>query len=538
MQGHAGLSMNRRMLLFPIAFWAISTSAGVRGDERTPSREIRLLEQAVQNAIKEAEPAVACILVSRSDVYKKLFQDEPPADEPGKLGGLDSSRFLPPPPPENRRGRFGNVIMSPPDSGVKKYDLADPGYVPEAYGSGVVIDGQQLLVLTNYHVLRGAAKVYVRLAGGKGSYADIHAADPRSDLAVLRLLDGRIGPLKAIRFGDGDAVRKGQFVVALANVFSAGFRDGSPGASWGIVSNVRRRIAASPDKTDERFALHALGILLQVDARLNAGCSGGALLNLKGEMIGLTTAQAALTGSETPGGFAIPMDGSVKRIIGRLREGLEVEYGFLGVQHDNSRPGPGVGVYNISSGSPAFLAGLHEHDRILAVNDVPLHDFDDLVLTVGLQMAGTKARIKRLQLGSKEPDEITAQLAKSYVPGKIIASRKPPAIRGIRVDYSSVLLMRNPFPGGLRFGQTLIPEGVFVFEVQPKSPAAEARLQINDVITHVAGQKVRTPAEFYREAAKVGPTVPLELTLTNAEWHRAATTSTIKIPGAKPPATP
>src|SRR5207253_4289771 len=123
-------------------------------------------------------------------------------------------------------------------------------------------------------------------------------------LAVLRLNE-RIPPLKPLSFGDGDAVKKGQFAVALANPFAAGFRDGSPSASWGIVSNLRRRLVKLPGENDRRrLCLHHFATLIMTDAKINVGCSGGALVNLKGEMIGLTTAQASLLGVETPGGYA------------------------------------------------------------------------------------------------------------------------------------------------------------------------------------------------------------------------------------------
>src|SRR5437868_10417166 len=109
--------------------------------------------------------------------------------------------------------------------------------MPRSIGSGVVIDTDGL-VLTNYHVVQEATKIFVRLPGGKGSYADIHAADPRSDLAVLRL-QSPVGRLRAIKLGDGGKAKRGQLVLSLANPFAAGFRDGSPSASWGIVSNIR-----------------------------------------------------------------------------------------------------------------------------------------------------------------------------------------------------------------------------------------------------------------------------------------------------------
>src|SRR5262249_40579043 len=146
-------------------------------------------------AIQEAEPAIACILVSRSDVYEKFFGQKPPADNPGKLGGFDLSTYRGPVPqpqrPFGRQGRMNGPQRTPEDE-ARRYDLADRGNVPEAYGSGVVVDAAKRLILTNYHVIHDATKIYVRLPGERGSYADIHAADPRSDLAVLRLIDDKI----------------------------------------------------------------------------------------------------------------------------------------------------------------------------------------------------------------------------------------------------------------------------------------------------------------------------------------------------------
>src|SRR5262249_55558667 len=155
-----------------------------------------------------------------------------------------------------------------------------------------------------------------------------------------------------------------------------GFRDGSPSASWGIVSNLQRRAASDPDEDKQTFPLHVHPILLQTDARLNLGCSGGALLNLRGELIGLTTARAAITGSETAGGFALPLDMNMQRIIGRLRKGQEVEYGFLGVSGDGlvGRE-EGLIINEVTSGSPAAKAELNPGEIILSINGIRVHEF-------------------------------------------------------------------------------------------------------------------------------------------------------------------
>src|SRR6202011_3306869 len=110
--------------------------------------------------------------------------------------------------------------------------------------------------------------------------------------------------------------------------------------SWGIVSNLRHRAPATPllNEIDRaKITLHQYGALLQTDARLSVGCSGGALINLQGELVGLTTTLAALTGGDTTGGFAVPMDAGIRRIVRVLEKGEEVEYGFLGVRFDPQR---------------------------------------------------------------------------------------------------------------------------------------------------------------------------------------------------------
>jgi S1-C subfamily serine protease len=503
--------MNRRTCLALTVL--LLPAAVLRGDDRPASA--LALEQAVQAVIQQAEPAIACILVSRSDQYRIRFHDSPPPDNPGQLGGFD----LPGP-----RGRNE-------DAELRRLDLADPNNVPESYGSGVVVD-RPGLILTNYHVVRDATKVYVRLPGDKGGYANIHAADPRSDLAVLRLIDPRV-QVEPLRLGDGGAVRKGHLVVSLANPFAAGFRDGSPSASWGIVSNIRRRMPGPLREEDRRkTTIHQYGTLLQTDARLNLGCSGGALLNLRGELIGLTTAVAALSGSETAGGYAVPLDAGLRRIIeDKLLKGEEVEYGFLGVSPGTDLPrGQGAVIGLADDGTPASRSGLRTGDVILAVDNLPVREWDDLFLHIGMRLAGSKVKIT-VRRGDTVLSPLEVTLAKFYVPGKIIVSRKVPAVRGLRVDYVSVLQQKQPTRQSPRFASVVNQGGVFVTEVLPDSPAARARLQPNEVITHVNDRPVNTPAEFYRALLDVnqkqGVSAPIELTVASSDWHRGSTKVTL-----------
>ncbi len=485
--------MRPRTLALPLTALLALAPAGAAQERGTA--EVEALQKAVQNAIEQAEPSVVCVLVSRSDGYRQLHQ-VPAGDTPGKLGRFDARAALRNYPLRRRRNRESEQLQRY----IKDLDLSDPDTTPESYGSGVLIDASGL-VLTNAHVVKGATKIFVRLAGGGGSWADVHAADPRSDLAVLRLLD-RVPGLRPIKFGDGGQVRKGQFVVLLSNPFAAGFRDGSPSASWGIVSNLRRRPFGHLGEMERaKVTLHHYGTLIETDTRVNLGCSGGALLNLRGEMVGLTTALAAVSGIDTPGGFAVPLDTAMKRIIDVLRRGEEFEYGFLGVILDqNAAPGRGVRLQRITAGSPAFRAGLRAEDWVVAINGQPVRENEDLFLLIGTQPAGSKIRIETVRppRGQRHTHEVT--LAKYYVPAPCIASRRPPARGGLRVDHTSILPQRGATPP---WGPAP-PEGVVIREVVPGSAADKAQLQVDKVITQVNGRRVKTPAEFYEAMAKAG----------------------------------
>jgi S1-C subfamily serine protease len=426
----------------------VVTGTSARADDATRQADVTALQEAMQKAIERAEPSIACIMVTR---------------------GREKREFRP----------------------------GDPLFVPEVYGSGVVIDPQGF-ILTNEHVVHGGTGFYVRLPGDKGSYAAIWASDQRSDLAVLKL-DTAIPGLKPIPFGQGEKLRKGQFILSLANPFAAGFRDGSPSASWGIVSNLRRRapLLSFKKETDQRtdIPLSQFATLIQTDARVNLGCSGGALIDLEGKLVGLTTALAALNGSETPGGFAIPIDSGVRGIIEKLRRGEEVEYGFLGVWFDpnTSRSSLGVPISGLVSGGPAEIAGMQigrEGAVILSIDDVPVREQPELSYRICTRPPGTTVKIEWRSTYGGGSKSTHVKLGKMYMPpDRFTASKRPPAIGGLRVDYSSAAARPR--------GDTFIPRGVAVREVEPKSAADLSGLTVDSIITHVNGRGVETPADFY-----------------------------------------
>jgi len=481
---------------------AFAVSRADQDPDPNALKQALALQEVMQQAIERAEPAIACILVSRSDAYQR-FSQAPGSDNPGKLGPFDPQAL-------ERHPLVSGLPEKERTQLRRKLDLADPAHHPEAYGSGVVLDTKGF-VLTNYHVVAGAVKIFVRLPDHQGSYADIHAADPRSDLAILRLLDSRLS-LKALKLGDGDKVRRGQFVLSIANPFAAGFRDGKPSASWGIISNLRRRAPADLREEERTRTLHSYGTLIQTDARLNLGCSGGALIDLKGELIGLTSATAAIAGGETPGGFAIPFGSGMRRILDVLKKGEEVEYGFLGVGLDQKAGRTqGVLLEEVTPGSPADLAGLKPRHIILSVNGTPIHESDDLFLELGTQLAGATVQLEVRKPAGPPREKVAVTLARFYVPGKSIAtvSSSRPFFRGLRVDWTSVLVQQP------RAILQRIPAGVAVGEVQANTPAAAVLLKPGEIITHVGGRAVNSPAAFYREVQ--GRDGPIELTLAPSD---------------------
>jgi S1-C subfamily serine protease len=514
--------MRRTILLTPLAVLML-VPLPASSDERNRFADVLALQEAVHQSIERAEPSIACILVSRSEKYRVLEGVGPHA--PGHLGRLD----------------LGRVRLSrddPQSDALARLDLSDPENVPEAYGSGVVIDDKEGLVLTLAHVVRNATKIYVRLppdrreAGPtrRGSWADIHALDTRSDLAVLHLID-RVPNLKALKLGDGGKLRKGDFVLSLSNPFAAGFRDGSPSASWGIVSNLRRRatgvLTDIPNaERNSKLPLYCFNTLIQTDTRLNLGCSGGALLNLQGELVGLISSLAGIAGGETPGGFAVPLDDGMHRILDVLRRGEEVEYGFLGVvlKPPEKLLRGYVQIDRLIAGGPAARAGIRGAfyreggfralsvdaipDYILSINDTPIRSNDDLFLAVGMHLAGNTVRVwvSERPDGPRRPCSVT--LAKFPSLDPVIASKRPPARGGLRVDWTSIALPRHRF-------RARIPEGVLIREVLPASAAANAGLQPDMIIKRVNRKIVTNPSEFYREMEKAHG--PVELTFSSQD---------------------
>ena len=257
-------------------------------------------------------------------------------------------------------------------------------------GSGFIIDPEGYIA-TNYHVVDGAQNLTVTLASGEQFDASVVGTDPTTDLALIRI-DGPRG-LPALRFGDSDEARVGEWVLAVGNPFGLG---GS--ATAGIVSARSRNINSGP--YDD---------YLQIDAAINSGNSGGPVFNAAGEVIGINTAIFSPTGGNVGIGFAIPSN-MAQDVLDELRTEGTVSRGWLGIQMVTQADSgsAGVEIDSVQDDGPAEAAGLAAGDVITRFDGVDIGTSRELSRLVGSLDAGDEVEIEVLRNGEKR--EFTARL--------------------------------------------------------------------------------------------------------------------------------
>lgn len=474
----------------------------------TPRELLDAYERHLKALHETAGPAMACVVVSRSDQYPKPAT---PPDYPGRLGGFDAGAF----------GKAGKAQAAL----ARRLDLTDPRDIPDhESAAGVVIDPAGL-VLTTQHTVEGATKVYVHLPGGKGSYADVYAADGRSDLAVLKLLTPPAG-LKAVKLADvrlhalpaaAPTVTPGKLIAVMAFQPATGFAPDRPGAIVPAVTNVLFP-AWNPNSNDTPQSVYRYGPLLEFEARSAPAVSGAAVLNLDGELVGLTSTIAAVAGGDGGRAYALPADANFRRIVGVLARGEEVEYGFLGIVIGRGAVN-GVEISQVAPRSPAERE-LVPGDTIVRINGQPTRNYPDLLYQIGSTLAGNKATMRiRGREGGDRTVELTVAKYKHDSPS--VAANRPAPVFGLRVDWSSVLAQS---------AGTAVPPGVVVRETVPDSPAAAKFKDLGDntrwLVTHVNGAPTPTPAAFYQAARNQAS---VRLTVVDAA-DRGGRSTTVVLP--------
>ena len=387
----------------------------------------------------------------------------------------------------------------------------EPALAPSEFGAGVVFSPADQpgknFILTMYHVVKGGHiagrpqdltdELTIHTSRRRKAGVEIVAADPRSDLAVLQIREGEsLKPedLKPIRFAKSANYRKGQFVITLGNPYAIA-RDGSACAGLGMLSNIARQPKRESGRLNDWDAttLHHLGTLLQIDGQLNLGTSGGAVLNRRGELIGIITAMAALEGYEKSVGYAVPINDGIKRVIRELAHGYEVNYGLLGITLVTRRFPAGeqptaVWVEAALPGSPASRAGLRSDDMLLAVNGTKVYTQEELMRKIAWLGPGEKARVELYRPSGGEMTKVVT-LTKWPVQNdeEIIATRHRFAWNRIAVDYATA---RNDV-----FHQQY-REAVLVTHIDQTSQYQPSQLRVGDFITHVDNRRVTSPEDF------------------------------------------
>jgi serine protease Do len=370
-------------------------------------------------------------------------------------------------------------------------------------GSGFIVDGEGYVV-TNNHVIQGAEDITVILRDDTQLKAKLIGSDARVDLAVLKVDPPGKKPLPAIKFGDSDKTRVGDWVVAIGNPFGLGHS-----VTAGIISARGRSL--SNESLDD---------YLQTDAAINKGNSGGPLFNTDGEVIGVNTAIYSPSGTNAGLAFSIPSN-IVKQAADQLREFGRIRRGWIGVSYqsvtddiadsfglDRAR---GVLVANVVADGPAAKAGLKRNDIIIsfAGQDVPdLRRFPKFVAnarvgsTVDIVVwRGGKETPLKLKIGEQEEAEKTNVSAQ----GKDSGKKAPDADQAVTSTVEQLGLTLQKISDQLRekYGLSDGAKGVVVTKVVPDSPAAEKQLQAGDLILEVDQKPVTTPQEVTEIVAKL-----------------------------------
>ncbi|MBL5899089.1 serine endoprotease DegP [Lelliottia amnigena] len=336
-----------------------------------------------------------------------------------------------------------------------------------ALGSGVIIDAAKGYVVTNNHVVDNASTIKVQLSDGRKFDAKVVGKDPRSDIALIQIQDPK--NLTAIKLADSDALRVGDYTVAIGNPFGLGET-----VTSGIVSALGR--SGLNAENYENF--------IQTDAAINRGNSGGALVNLNGELIGINTAILAPDGGNIGIGFAIPSN-MVKNLTSQMVEFGQVKRGELGIlgtelnselakamKVDAQR---GAFVSQVMPNSSAAKAGIKAGDVITTLNGKPISSFAALRAEVGSMPVGSKVTLGLLRDG--KPVSVNLELQQSSQ---------------TQVDSSSI------FSGieGADMSNKGADKGVVVSNVKAGSPAARIGLKKGDVIIGANQQPVKNIAEL------------------------------------------
>lgn len=366
-------------------------------------------------------------------------------------------------------------------------------------GSGVIIspDGE---ILTNYHVVASMGEpgnsLEVKTVDGRTFKGTVLGKDKELDVALVKI---DASHLPFAKLGDSDSLRIGEWVVAIGNPLGLEHT-----VTQGIISAKGRNLDGG------------VSSFLQTDAAINRGNSGGPLLNLHGEVVGINT---AINPAGQNIGFAVPIS-SVNRILKDLRAGKPVSRGYLGVTpqaldsvfQEALGVKEGVLVGSVERGQPADKAGIQHQDVITSVDGRAVNSPDDLVAAISSRRAGDTVKLGVVRKG--KPMTFTVVLGDRKAIEALRGGSDEDQEQGSRgsVEGSGTFNLQKAYGFQVaaldavnrhQFGVAEDRKGVVVVSVDPRSPAADRNLQVGMIITEAAGQPVGSVAEFTAAVRKV-----------------------------------
>lgn len=348
-------------------------------------------------------------------------------------------------------------------------------------GSGFIVDTSGIVV-TNNHVIADADEINVILNDGTKIKADLVGVDKKTDLAVLKFKPPH--PLMAVKFGDSDKLRLGEWVIAIGNPFSLGGT-----VTAGIVSARNRDISSGPYDN-----------YIQTDAAINRGNSGGPLFNLDGEVIGVNTLIISPSGGSIGIGFAVPSK-TVAGVVDQLRQFGELRRGWLGVRIQqvtdeiaeslNIKPARGALIAGVEDKGPAKPAGIEPGDVVVKFDGKEIKEPKDLSRVVADTAVGKSVDVIIIRKGQEQTKQVTlGQLEDGSKAVPVSAKsqpepEKPVTQKALGLDLAS---LSKDLRGRYKIKDSV--KGVIITGVDAASDAADKRLSPGDVIVEVAQEAV------------------------------------------------
>lgn len=361
----------------------------------------------------------------------------------------------------------------------------------ESLGSGFIIDGNGYII-TNNHVVDKAESISITLSDDTKTEARVIGKDPKTDLALIKIETKR--PLNAVKFGDSDKIRVGDWVLAIGNPFGLG-----SSVTAGIVSAKSRDIESGPYDS-----------FIQTDASINQGNSGGPMFNLQGEVIGISSAIFSTTGASQGVGFAIPAN-LAGWVISQLKEHGEVKRGWIGIKIQPNTPeiadslgisaNQGVVVSGVTEQGSAQKAGLQAGDIVLSFNRQPIDNTKNLSRLIAETKIGTPAPIEIWRSGQKQTLTVPIELMPEETP--LSAAKETASDAAETPDNGESLniigfTVKEISPElAERYKLAPSTSGVVVTDILPNSDASRKGIKIGDIIVKIDKRNIIGESAFH-----------------------------------------